>query len=108
MVSTDYIARIKKDVNRLPKDVDNEKIESTADELDHLSYAPNLIIDAPDFLRATKKELIKLIDKAVDEKKEDLTKEALNDILYYYQLLHRLRDDDPEAWDEINELVENE
>lgn len=108
MVSKDYITRIKKDVNRLPKDVDTAKIEATADELEHLNYSPELIIEAPDFLKATHKSLITLIDRAVEVKKDKLTKEALGEILYQYQLLHRLREDDPEAWDEINEMVESE
>jgi hypothetical protein len=36
------------------------------------------------------------------------TSPNLNLLLYHYRLLRRLRDDEPEAWDEVNELMEDD
>lgn len=105
-----------------PRDASVEKIEETARVLEGMSYEPLLLLKTTGFLRMNRKELeaeIKRVNAMTDE---DMMAEGfavdadftafrikhLELLIYHYGLLCRLRADDPEAWDTINELYEDD
>lgn len=106
----------------LPADSGPELIERTARELESLSYEPLLIIPVKDFLRIGKEEFLhqcrsvlaltdgELADLPVayTQDPERIRQDQLRLLVSQYELLVRLRRDDPEAWDEIHELYEDD
>ncbi|HHS13919.1 MAG TPA: hypothetical protein ENN03_09165 [bacterium] len=111
-----------KDRVRMMQDVeDTEKIKQTAEILQGMHFNPTLLFRTENFLFFTREDLLKEIDRAASLKTGDLRKRGieaedtetfkLNHIsllVYHYRLLLRLRKDEPEAWDEINELYEDD
>ena len=99
---------------------DPERIGKTADVLEGMKYTPTLLTDFPDFLRVDSKTFFARIEEilnAPDVKPEDLPagesqgsyrELQVSMLIYHYKLLNRLRQDEPEAWDEINELMEDD
>jgi len=89
-------------------------IEQTARRLEKLQYAPPVPVDIATFLRLNKSALQAEVDKIsgtvdrLENKSEKIVLErsiqSINILLYYYKKLQLLRDDDPESWDEIDEL----
>ena len=72
-----------------------------------MNWQPTLLADPPDFLTLTKDKLKAFIEQLTANSK-DLTEQHLSLLLYHYRLLQKLRNDEPEAWDEINELMEDD
>lgn len=96
-------------VESLEDDFPAEVIEQTAIRLEKLQYAPPVAIDIPRFLRLDRVHLKKEIEQiiaAVEQGASDVVGalQTSNVILYYYKKLQLLRGDDPESWDEIDEL----
>ncbi len=125
-----------KDVEELPEFTIGG-IEAAAQELESYNYAPTLLLPAGDFLRFTKEDLIeelrRLADMGPDDVEEvlitgrdvergegdhplEMSDEELDDILekhagllvHHYRLLVRLRANEPEAWDEVTELYDED
>jgi predicted phage gp36 major capsid-like protein len=92
----------------LPDDASAIDIESTAHDLECLNYEPILFIKTPTFLRMTKAELMKEINRVLAlpaEEASDAFKTGHIELLFYhFELLTRLRLQDAEAWDQVNEL----
>lgn len=84
------------------------QIAQTAEQLEAMSYQPILLTDTPNFLRMTSKELSTHIQELVSNHRNELTEQHLSLLIYHFKLLQRLRRDEPEAWDEINELMEDD
>jgi hypothetical protein len=102
----EYTQKILSQIAELPPDAEPEQIEEAAAELELMNYTPLLLNDVPGFLRIKKAELVQLItDVAKDPK---TTEQHLSLLVYHYALLQRLRRREPEAWDEINELMEDD
>lgn len=90
------------------KDVSEEQIKQTAARLDAKNYQPMLLTDTPNFLNMTSDELAAHIQELVSARRDELTEQHLNLLIYHFRLLQRLRRDEPEAWDEVNELMEDD
>jgi hypothetical protein len=100
--------KVRKQITALPEDASAEKIESTAQQLEKMNFEPILLISPPDFLRSTKQRLVNFFDTTVIEQMSQLTEQHLSLLVYQYRLLQALRRDEAEAWDEINELMEDD
>lgn len=109
------------DFENLPNDVSDEQIEMTVEALKRHHYDPILILDAPNFLSWKKSDLLKEYDRLMKLKPEDKEVSSVADyepqeviekqisLLHYnYELLCRLRDEEAEAWDLVNELYEDD
>jgi hypothetical protein len=96
----------------LPGDASAQKIESTACDLESMRYEPVLLLKTPGFFRMTKAELCREIDWVVEvaaaELSDELKPKHIQLLVYHYELLCRLRADDPAAWDTVNELYEDD
>ncbi len=93
-------------IDSLPQDASVDAIERTAQRLEKLSYAPVLLTEASGFLRYTKDDLRQVCRGIInDESDNESIKQQIDLLIYHYRLLQRLRRDEPEAWDEVDELV---
>jgi len=109
-------------MGEFPADAPAEKIESTAQTLESKSYEPVLLLKTPGFLRMGCKDIEAEIERVRNMTDRDMLDEGFGDnadfdefkmkhlqlLVYHYGLLCRLRADDPEAWDTINELYEDD
>lgn len=102
-----YTQNILSEIDALPPDADAVAIEQTVDRLNAMNYQPLLLTDTPQFLTFTTSGLREYIQQLTQTQK-DLSEQHLSLLLYHYKLLQRLRRDEPEAWDEINELMEDD
>ena len=105
-----------------PVDAPAVKIESTATDLEGMSYEPVLLLKTPGFLRMGRGELEAEIDRVMAMSDEAMMAEGfaananfgefkakhLQLLVYHYDLLCRLRTDEPAAWDIVNELMEDD
>ena len=99
-----------------------DTIEKTARRLDDYRYSPILLIPVDNFTRLTKEELREEIQRTAElsesemqdmgfaEGADFITKkdQQLNLLVHHFSLLSRLRNDEPEAWDEVSELFEDD
>lgn len=115
------IEKLRNRVRTLQDVTDTEKIKQTAEMLQGMHFNPTLLFRTENFLFFTREDLLKEIDRVASWKTGDLQKQGvgaedtetlkLNHVsllVYHYRLLLRLRKDEPEAWDEINELYEDD
>ena len=108
-LTPEYVEKIRQQIKALPEDASTEEMEQAAKRLEKIGYQPMLIVRPPDFLRITKSRLLSFIDELVaNTEANKLSEQHLNLLLHHYRLLQRLRSDDPEAWDEISELMEED
>lgn len=98
------------------------KIESTARDLEAVSYEPVLLLKTPGFLRMTHKDLEREVARVHEMTTKEMMAEGFAEnasfnefkakhlqlLIYHYGLLCRLRTDDPVAWDTVNELYEDD
>ncbi len=105
-----------------PDDAPASKIESTASDLEAMNYEPVLLLHTPGFLRMGRHDLQQEIERVNDLPPEGMMAEGFGAnanfslfkakhiqlLIYHYGLLCRLRADEPEAWDIINELYEDD
>lgn len=113
---------LKKALNRLEDITDSDAIQETAHELEELHFNPTLLFNVENFLFLSRQDAVAEIDRVTE-----MTDEAIFDVgiklgadinkakcdhmalfVYHFKLLTRLRKDDPEAWDEIHELYEDD
>lgn len=106
-LTSQYTDKICEDIQALPDDASADQIQQAAERLDAMNYQPILLIEPEDFLHITKDQLISFIREKAQNNNE-LTEQHLNLLVYQYRLLQRLRRDEPEAWDEVNELMEDD
>ncbi len=94
-------------------------ISKTAEVLEGLKYSPVLLSDFPDFLRVDSKRFFSEVERMIQggssltelpegETAESFLEKQVSLLVYHYKLLNRLRRDDTAAWDEINELMEDD
>jgi hypothetical protein len=115
---SEKIANLQAEIKNLPDTHDAAGIEQTARRLEALNYSPPLIIPTATFVRLDRAALLEQVDAilamedaavcalAPDNRGEceDLRVQYLTVILYHYRKLLKLRDGNPEEWDEIDEL----
>jgi len=109
-------------LKEFPKDAPPDKVEETAKTLESKSYEPVLLLRTEGFLRMGRKDLEAEIDRVNQLTDDEMMTEGLGAhanfnefkakhlqlLIYHYGLLCRLREDDPTAWDTINELYEDD
>jgi hypothetical protein len=109
-------------LKEFPRDAPSDKIESTASDLEGVSYEPVLLLKTPGFFRMGRKNLEEEIDRIHEMTIKEMMAEGFAEnanfnelkakhiqlLIYHYGLLCRLRSDDPTAWDTINELYEDD
>jgi len=109
-------------IAQIHQDPPIHSIEKTAARLEGMNFSPTLLFPVPDFLRITRNKVLEEFDRisALDrselihmgmpekENEENFKKKQLSLLTYWYLLLNQLRRDVPEAWDEINELYEDD
>ncbi|MFO7780423.1 MAG: hypothetical protein R6W94_02220 [Spirochaetia bacterium] len=97
-------------------------IEATAQRLEKIGYSPMLIMPVENVSRFTKDDMIREMKRTVSLDKSNMaalgfTEEShldakkaqqLNLLRYLFALLSRLRSDDPEAWNEVSELYQDD
>lgn len=107
---------------RLPPDAAAGQIESTARVLEGMNYEPVLLIRTPGFLRMKRDDLAQEIARVTAMSDAELIEGGFPEnadlgeykirhlqlLTYHFGLLCRLRNDDPTAWDTINELMEDD
>lgn len=103
----EYTQEILQKFQDLPPDADAAVIEETAQRLRTMNWEPTLLAAPPGFLTITKNNLMQFIANLVNNGKNH-TKQDLSLLLYHFTLLQKLRTDDAEAWDEVNELMEDD
>lgn len=118
----DYARTKKSEVDRAAADWSAEQIERTAADLERLGYDPLFLIDVKGFVRFSAKEAKEAIDRIVgmDESRlatlasgtgrsaDELKRTTIGILVSQFTLLERLRAEEPEAWDEIHELYEDD
>jgi len=99
---------------------DPEKIRQTASVLKGMNYTPILLSDFDGFLSVSSAEFFPGLEQVINspdvdasalppgETQESFRHKKVSLLLYHYKLLNRLRRGEPEAWDEINELMEDD
>ncbi|MFA5687756.1 MAG: hypothetical protein WC959_01180 [Kiritimatiellales bacterium] len=105
--SKKYIEKICSEIESLPADALPEKIAETARRLTGMHYQPILLLDVPDFLNITKPVLLKFVHD-IARARDNLTEPELSLLIYQFRTLQALRRDEPEAWDEVYELMEDD
>lgn len=117
----DFLAKIdalKASVSALPDVVDVACIQQTATRLEGLHFTPTLILPAKRFLYFSKADMLEEIDRVAELTEQEMQQqgveltqgmqevklEQIGLLVYHFKLLTRLRQDIPEAWDEIDEL----
>ena len=107
---------------RLPADADDARIAVTRRDLERRSFSPAFLLPVRNFLSMKRADLEKAVDQVLTADDQYLAKRLgsyssdperirwtqVSLLIYYYDLLSRLRMDVPEAWDEINELYEDD
>ncbi len=99
-------------LNEMPDDASELQIESAASDLESMNYEPLFLVDTPGFFRMKKAELGAELDRVLqlpsDKASDEIKSKQLQLLTYYYELLGRLRLNEPAAWDVINELYEDD
>ena len=99
-------------LNELPVDAAAARIESTACDLESMNYEPMFLLSTPGFFRMKKAELGGEMDRVLqlsaNQASDEVKSKQIQLLAYYYELLCRLRLNEPAAWDTINELYEDD
>ena len=112
------IEQFKAEVLALPDVSDATCIQQTAARLEGLHFTPTLMLPADRFLYFSRADLLEEIERVTALSKQDIQEkgielrqdlheiqlEQIGLLVYHFKLLSRLRQDDPEAWDEVDEL----
>lgn len=97
-----------------------QKIRQTAQVLEGMRYSPILLSDFDDFLSVDSTRFFPELEKVLNSpdiaeqelpsglNQDEFREKKAGLLLYHYKLLNRLRRGEPEAWDEINELMEDD
>ncbi len=93
---------------RLPVDAEPSVIAETARVLRGMNYSPTLLLEVPGFLEFTKQNLLAELARTRSLPASEINQKQCELLVYHYELLQRLRRNDPEAWDVVNELFEDD
>lgn len=114
----DKIGALRAEVHQLEDILDQATINDVALRLEKIQFSPPFTLPVADFLHLTRHSLFEEIERTLAlkaseiqsfglEAKEDYREEKLRHVaqlVYYFKQLTLLRQDDTEAWDEIDEL----
>lgn len=101
---------------------DRKDIRNTHDELKSYNYSPPFIVDIAEFTLLGKEEALKVLSKlesnngpiikkaaaALDLSVEEAIIKSMKIFVNEFELLQRLRRNEPKAWDHITELYEDD
>lgn len=101
---------------------DRTIIHNTANELESYNYSPPFLTDIAEFELLGKETALKVLDKlknnnisafknvssALDLSIEETRMKAIQIFVNEFELLQRLRKNEPAAWDHITELYEDD
>jgi hypothetical protein len=99
-----------------------DRIEAAAADLERTHYEPLFLLPVAGFLRMTASDILQYARRVVGmteseiagyhirhmSSAEEVKEKQLRMLLRNYALLARLRADEPEAWDEVHELYEDD
>lgn len=116
------LIKLQEEANNLTENSDQESIKVAAKALKAMNYTPTLLFDTPHFLDFAKQDLLNEINHVADLTKKDASFLKLEDdidfnevklthirlLINHFKLLTRLRNDEDEAWEEVNELYEDD
>lgn len=105
MIDSSYLKELLREITSLPEDAEKDAIDQTRRELEGYNWSPMLTVDLPDFLSATKTDLVRFLKDLTSEQLQEMHHEDLSLIVYHYKLLQKLRRHEPESWDYITELM---
>jgi hypothetical protein len=109
---------LNEEIRKLDDSVDADGLRLTRERLERVNYSPILILPVPGFLSFSKDDVLREIERVAglsDREMQDAGLEAGSDfaemkarhielLVYHFKLLVRLRRDEPEAWDEVDEI----
>jgi hypothetical protein len=118
----EYVEIKKDELNRSTHFSTDEDIERTARDLENIHYEPPVFIPSQGFLRYRVKDIHREIERIAGLKERDLAgirlaqeipadelkRKNIDILVSQFLLLERLRAGEPEAWDEIHELYEDD
>ena len=118
----EYVESKKAELNRRTHFSTDDAIEQTARDLEKMGYEPPVFLPVKGFLRFRVKDIHNELDRiaALDPKEveglklaqekspEEVKKRDIDILTNQFLLLERLRAGEPEAWDEIHELYEDD
>ncbi len=101
---------------------EEKRIEAAAADLERTHYEPLFLLPIDGFLRMRASEVLRYARRVVEmtegeiadyhirhmNSSNEVKEKQLRMLLRNYALLARLRADEPEAWDEIHELYEDD
>lgn len=101
---------------------DTESIEKTAAQLKEISYQPMFLIEVEGFTRFTREDALSTLDElynydeekigslpaAANQQPVEVKATIMRTFVKEFTLLEKLRAGLPEAWEEINELYEDD
>lgn len=93
-------------------------IKETINRLTRMNYSPMLIFSTENFLSFSKADVLREIDRIAKLSDQEMIQQGFDRardffelkvehialLVYHFKLLLRLRRDNPEAWDEIDEM----
>ena len=108
----------RRELDSLASDVSEQKMRETARTLAKVNYSPVFLMDTPGFFSFNRDDLARELERIWNMPKGDLpplAREEAEDtdefrrkhmsmLLYHFRHLQKLRRDDPDAWDTVNEL----
>ncbi|MFW5808429.1 MAG: hypothetical protein ACOC2H_05770 [Spirochaetota bacterium] len=114
--------KIRQSVHSMDVVEDSTRIENTRRVLSELHYEPPFLLPVDGFSSFTREDALRALDRlyntpddriqkmpvAASHPAGEIKQKTLEMFLKEFTLLQRLRADDPEAWDHINELYEDD
>jgi len=118
----EYVEQKKAELNRSTHFTTDDAIEKTARDLEKKGYEPPVFLPVKGFLRFRVKDIHNELERIVsldprevaeiklaqETSPEEVKKRDIDILTSQFLLLERLRSGEPEAWDEIHELYEDD
>lgn len=118
----EYVDSKKAELNRRTHFSTDDAIEQTARDLEEMGYEPPVFLPVKGFLRFRVKDIHNELERiaaldpnevaelklAQEKSPEEVKKRDIDILTNQFLLLERLRAGEPEAWDEIHELYEDD
>ncbi len=101
---------------------EKDKVEETARQLHEMNYEPPFLIPVKNFPEFTRKDALKYLNDILEtpdntlkklpvastHSPDEIRQKTMEMLAREFDLLQKLRLNDPEAWDHINELYEDD
>jgi hypothetical protein len=118
----EYVKEMKAALRKKARNWDRSTVDRVAEDLERYGYDPGIFFPVPDFASYSAEEMGEQLDSilAMDEEEveglaiaedrsaAEVKRIAVDMLIGQFYLLERLRAGEPEAWDEIHELYEDD